>query len=135
MRDARWTTRIGVRHELRAALAFAVGADMEIACNEIDLLPVLMHEGPRRKGARLEPQQPRSVPCPRSFIERAGEDFLLYARRVALRPMPVRRSHVDGAEFLVLLVDCHGAITGQRVGDWRVPRQACSCRASGRPSG
>src|SRR5262249_28107275 len=134
MQDAGWTTRIGVRHKLRATRAFVVGTDIEIARNEIDLLPVVMHKRLRRERTGLKPQQPRPVSPLGCLIERACQDLLLDALRIALRRVPVACGHIDLMEFPVLLVDCHGPLTRQRVGNWRVRRPANRCRACDRSS-
>src|SRR4051812_16872608 len=58
--DAGRTARVGRRLERLAALALRIVADDEVARDEIDLLPVIVHERRGRVGAGVELQQARA---------------------------------------------------------------------------
>ncbi len=97
---------IGRGRERFAAFALLVIADGEIAGQEIDLLPVVVHE--RRGGvdARVEAQQPRAATHLLFLVEVAREDLLLDARGVAGGRGPAR-IHVDAGEFEMRFVHRH----------------------------
>src|SRR6266545_1117936 len=107
---------VGRRLEGLAAPALRIVADDEIAGQEINLLPVVVHE--RRGGvfAGRKPQQPRPAPHFARLVEIARQDLLLDAGRIAGRTRPAF-VHVDLVEFQVRLVHRHAAITS-RVQDY-----------------
>src|SRR5215831_1120518 len=77
--NARRSARIGRRFERLAAPALRVIADDQIAGNQINFLPVVVHERRRGVDARSKPQQPRSAAHLARFVEIAGQDLLLNA--------------------------------------------------------
>src|SRR5262245_18071481 len=109
--DARRPASIGRRLEALAALALGVVADDQIAGDEIDLFPMVVHE--RRGGvdARLEAQKPRAAAHLAGLVEIAGKRLLLNARRIARRREPAL-VHVDALELEMRLVERHGVDPG-----------------------
>ena len=79
---------IGIRREFRSAFTSLVVADRQIARDEIDLFPVIVDERLGRVDAGRETKQPRTRAALVVLIETAGQDFLLYARRIAGRSFP-----------------------------------------------
>src|SRR6202044_350122 len=104
--DAGWPARIGRRIERLAALAFVVVADDQVAGDQINFFPVIVHEGCRGVDAGREAQQPRAAARLFGFVEIARQDFLLDAGRVAGRRHPAL-VHVDLVEFEMRLVHRH----------------------------
>src|SRR5262252_3784317 len=105
------------RHEAFAALALRVVADDQVALEEIDLLPVVMHEWRRGVDAGLEAQQPRAAAHLLRLVEIASKDLLLDARRVAGRRVPAIL-HIDAREFDVRLVHRHVMLPYPRIGSF-----------------
>src|SRR6185295_1266006 len=97
---------VGMGSEFLAAVTVRIAADNQLARHEVDLFPVFVHEGHRGVDARMEAQVARAKSGSLLLAERAGEDLLLDAGRVARRhfPAPIQ---VDGVELLVFLVDRH----------------------------
>src|SRR5713101_4541540 len=73
--DAGRAYRIGIVAELLAALAVLVVADDQVAREHEHLLPIFVHEGLGRIGARLDAQQAGAVAALARLVERAGEDL------------------------------------------------------------
>src|SRR5262249_41133053 len=92
-----------------AALALLIVADDQVAGQEIDLLPVIVHEGRDGVDAWREAQEPRAASHLARLVEVAGENLLLDAGRVAGRCDPAV-SYVDGMKFQVRLVHRHAAL-------------------------
>src|SRR6266571_1980799 len=108
VRRPRRAAGVGVGAELLPSLSAPVAADDEVARDEIDLLPVLVHEGHRGVDAGLEAQVSCAKASPLFFVERAGKDLLLNAGRIARRHFPAV-SQVDCVKLLVFLVYRHPA--------------------------
>src|SRR2546423_533356 len=85
---ARRPAGIGRCERLLTAAALRVVADDEIAVHDVHLLPVVVHEGLGRKGARLDLQEPRAAAALSLLVEVRGEDLLVEARRIARRALP-----------------------------------------------
>src|SRR3954452_16534928 len=98
--------RIGERCERLAAVAVLIVPDGEIAGKQEDLLPMVVCERPCRECSRSKAQDPR--PCARlvRLVERARQNLLGYAGRVAWKRLPTG-AHVHGTELVVYLVDGH----------------------------
>src|SRR5437763_7082513 len=101
---AGWATGIGARREILAAPALGVVADRQVALDQIHLFPILVHEGFGRVDSGLKAQQPRAAAALLRFVERAGEDLLLDAGRIAGRRLPAA-AHVEAVEFEMRFVD------------------------------
>src|SRR5262245_13332496 len=86
--DAGRPARIGRRLDALATLAVLVVADDEVAGDQVDLLPMVVHERCGGVGPRLEPQQPRAASHLAGLVEVAGQDLLLDAGRIARRRRP-----------------------------------------------
>src|SRR5262245_8754332 len=115
VRRARRAAGIGVGAELRAALAVPVTADDQVSRDEINLLPVFVHERLGGVDPGREAQVARTVPAPFLLVEGAGEDLLLDAARIALGRFPPL-ARIGRMELLVLFVDRHGATLQQSRG-------------------
>src|SRR6266851_1211804 len=111
--DAGRTARIGRRLERLAALALRVVADDQIAGDEIDLLPVIVHEGRGGVGAGLELQEPRAAAHLLRLVEIARQDLLRDAGRIAGRRVPAVL-HVDAGELDVRLVHRHVCFSNRK---------------------
>src|SRR5262245_29235360 len=116
--DARRAAGIGRRLEALAALALGVVADNQIARDEVDLFPVVVHE---RRGCvhpRIEAQKPRAAAHLAGLVEIAGQRLLLNAGGVARRREPAV-VHVDALELEMWLVERHvgnpGGVSGAMV--------------------
>src|SRR5438876_926089 len=81
-------TRVGRRRERLSAVPGSVVADDKVARNQVDLLPVIVHEGRGRPSARQEAEQPRPAAGLPFFVEIAGENLLLNVGRVTWRTCP-----------------------------------------------
>jgi hypothetical protein len=105
--NARRPAGIGRGVERFAALSLRVVADDEVAGDQIDLLPMVMHE--RRGGvdAGLEAQQSGAAAHLTVLVEVAREDFLLDARGIAGRRGPASL-HVHAGKLKMRLVHRHG---------------------------
>src|ERR1700741_4984318 len=106
MMDAGRSARIGRRLERLPAPALTVIADDQIAGNQIDFFPVVMHERRRGVDAGRKPQQPRSAAHFPFLVEIASQDFLLDAGGVTRRSRPAL-FHVDLVELKMRLVHRH----------------------------
>src|SRR5262245_27818958 len=104
--DARWSARIGRRLETLTALALRIIADDQVAGEQINLLPMVVHERRRGVDAGREAQQPRAAAHLARLVEIAGENLLLDAGRIARRRDPALR-HVDRKKFQMRLVHRH----------------------------
>src|SRR5258706_11943060 len=107
MMNAGRAAGIGRAEEGLAALALRVAADDEIAGEEINLLPMIVHKGRRGVDARIEAQQPRAAAHLLPLVDVACEDLLLDARRIVRRRRP-SRAHVECDEFQMGFVHRHG---------------------------
>jgi hypothetical protein len=85
-----------------------VVADDQVAVDDVDLLPVVVHERLGGERARLDLQQPRAAAALRLLVEVRSEDLLVEAGRIAGRPLPAVL-HVDLHEFEMLLRFHRGA--------------------------
>src|SRR5215470_107633 len=85
-----------------------VVADGQVAGDEKDLFPVLVYERLSREYAGRKAQEARARAALVCLIERAGQNLLLDTFRIASRSFPPG-VHVEGMEFMVLLVDAHRA--------------------------
>src|SRR5712691_11367285 len=103
---ARRAACIGVGTESDAALAFLVVAHDQIARNEVDLFPVVMHERFRGMDARREAQVASAKAALVFFVEKSGEHLLLDSRRVAGQVFPAL-VEVHFVELLVLFLNRH----------------------------
>src|SRR5260370_26001321 len=104
--DARRAAGIGRRVEGLTALALLIVADDEVARDQIDLLPVIMHEGRSGVDAGIEAQQPRAASHFAALVEIARENFLLDPRGIAGRRGPAG-AHVHASKFEMRLVHRH----------------------------
>src|SRR5215469_4236526 len=97
---------IGAGREALAALALRVVSDRQVAFDEKDLLPIVMHKRLRREHPRRKAQKPSTAAAPVLFVEHAGQDFLFDAGGIAGwgRPTGI---HLDAMEFEVGLADGH----------------------------
>src|SRR5207247_10297018 len=89
---------IGGCEALLAALALPVVAHHEVALHDIDLLPVVVDERLGGKSVGLDLQQPGAAAELVHLVEIRGEDLLVEARRVAVRPFPAGLE-IDAHEF------------------------------------
>src|SRR5579859_1966465 len=110
VRGAGRAAGIGAGGKALAAAALGVVADRQVARDEIDLFPIIVHEGRGREDAGLEPQEPGPAAAAPRLVEGAGENFLRDAGRIAGRRLPAPL-HVHGVEFEMRLVDGHGGIS------------------------
>src|SRR5687768_11222610 len=90
------------REALLSALALLVVADHEVALHDIDLFPVIVHEGLGGERAGLDLEQPRAAALLRFLVEVGGEDLLVEAGWIARRHFPAV-IQVDAYELEVLL--------------------------------
>src|SRR5687768_2342536 len=97
---------VGIGAEFFPAIALPVVADDEIAGDEINLFPVVVHERFRRVDAGREAQVARAVAALPLLVEGAGEYLLLDSGGIAGRRLPAR-ARVRSVEFLMFLVDSH----------------------------
>src|SRR5262249_12797099 len=65
-------------------------------------------EGRSGENTGRKAQEPRARAALVCFVERAGQNLLLDAFRIAGRRFPAN-AHVEGMKFVVPLVDAHGA--------------------------
>src|SRR5262249_54884658 len=72
-----WPARIGVGTEADATVAVLIVTDDQIARQQIDLLPVFVHERLHRVHAGREAQMAGSMTALRLLVEEAREDLLL----------------------------------------------------------
>ncbi len=108
--------RVGIASEFLAAFALLVVADDQIARHQENFFPIIVDERLGRVDAGREAQKSGAVAAPRFFVELAGDDLLLNARRITGRRMPAF-VHIEGVEFLVSLVEPMRfllALVGQR---------------------
>src|SRR5262249_11896562 len=73
----------------------------------IDLLPMVVYERCRGEDAGLDAQKPSAAAHLATFVEIAGENFLLDTRGIAGRRRPAG-VHVDPGELEMWLVHRHG---------------------------
>src|SRR5690348_9282352 len=99
---ARRPAGVGRRVALLAATPLGIVADDQVALRDVDLLPVIVHEGLGGKRARLDLQQPRAATALAYLVEIARQDLLVEARRVARRPLPAALQ-IDLHELEMLL--------------------------------
>src|SRR5262245_52385271 len=92
---------IGRGEALLAALALLVVADHEVALDDIDLFPVVVHERLGRERAGVDLEQARAAALLLLLVQVGGEDLLPEARRIAFRALPAAVD-VDLHEFQVL---------------------------------
>src|SRR5215475_1135667 len=79
---------VGVVAKLLAALSVRIVADDQIAGEQKNLFPVIVHERCSRERAGVDAQQARAVAAFVVFVECAGDDFLFEAWRIAGRNQP-----------------------------------------------
>src|SRR5690242_2764786 len=103
MIGARWPGSIGIRSVRRAAFTLFVIADREVPGDEVNFLPVFVHERLGGVDAGRKAEQARTRSALVVFVERPGQDFLLDTGRIAGWRFPAG-GHVDGVEFLMFLV-------------------------------
>src|SRR5260370_7450194 len=84
-----------------AALPLRIVADNEIARDEIDLFPVIMHEWRDSMDARIETQEPGAAAGLAALADIAGNNLLLDPPRLALRRPPAA-PQTDPAQFASL---------------------------------
>src|SRR5215510_11910615 len=106
--NARRPAGLGRGVECSAALSLRVVADDEVARDQIDLLPMVVHE--RRGGvdAGIEAQQAGTATHLAALVEVARENFLLDPRGVAGRRGPAAL-HVHAGKFKMRFVHRHGS--------------------------
>src|SRR5438552_1337493 len=101
---ARRTAGIGRREGLLAAASLRVVADDQVAVHNVDLFPVIVHEGLGRKGAGLDLEEPRAAAFLRRLVEIRCQDLLVEARRIAGWPFPAGvQIHLHKFEMLLRL--------------------------------
>src|SRR6185312_9922507 len=93
---------VGRREGLLAAPALLVVAHHQIALHDVDLLPMVVHEGLGGERAGVDLEQARAAAALGRLVEVRGEDLLPEPRRIARRALPAR-VQVDSYEFEVLL--------------------------------
>src|SRR5258708_33320986 len=103
MKCARWTASVGIRLESCAALAVCVVADSEVACEQKDLLPVLVDKGRGGIDARCETKQAGPGATLLHPLQRRRKEFLLDASRITRRRLPatgpIPRVQIRGCLF------------------------------------
>jgi hypothetical protein len=107
---------IGRGREGFAALAPRVVADNEIARDEIDFFPVVVHERHRGVDARIETQKAGAAAHLSRFVQITGEDFLADAgwitirrrRRPPCRPGQIRDAACSSTSDLIPRLDLFG---------------------------
>src|SRR5580658_3949273 len=97
---------VGITFELLPAITPLVVADDQVARHQENFLPIIVDEGLGRVDAGREAQKSGAVAASGFFVERAGYDLLLDARRITGRRMPAL-IHVEAVEFLMSLVKTH----------------------------
>ena len=97
---------VGITFEFLPAISPLVVADDQVARHQENLLPIFVDEGLGRVDAGRETQKSGAVAASGFFVERAGYDFLLDARRITGRRVPAL-IHVEAVEFLMSLVKTH----------------------------
>src|SRR2546423_15318163 len=102
MVDARRAAGIGRRVERFAAFSLRIVADDQVAGNEVDLLPMIVHERRGGEGAGLEAEQSGAASHLARFVEVTGENFLLDTCGIAGRRRPAG-VHVDAGKFKMRL--------------------------------
>src|SRR5687768_10856113 len=126
---------VGRREALLAALAVLVVADHQVALHDVNLFPMVVHEGLGGERPRLDLQQPGAAALLALFVEVRGEDLLIEARRVSRRHFPAARQ-VDLHELEMLLgfhVASASWMSSSSIATARSPRST-SCAASARSS-
>jgi len=81
-------------------------ADGEVAGDQVDFFPIFVDERCGRENARRKAQQACAGAAPVFLVERARENLLLDAGRIAGRRLPPG-IHIDAVEFEMGLVDGH----------------------------
>src|ERR1700680_3312475 len=81
-----------------ATFSLRIIADDQIAGEEINLFPMIVHKGRGREHAGVEAQQARPASGLGLFVDIAREGFLLDAGRIALRRRPAR-THIERRKF------------------------------------
>src|SRR3984885_16211017 len=99
MVGARRTACIGERLECLATLPVGIVADGQVALDQEDFLPVLVHEWRRRVGAGIEVQEARPASTLVFLVERARENLLLDTGRITGGNFP-SGIHVERMEFI-----------------------------------
>src|SRR5690606_26577923 len=100
------TAGISVGFERLATFAILVIADRQVTGEQEDFFPVIMHERLGREHTRLKAQQAGTGAALVFLIQRAGEDLLLDAGRVARGNLP-SILHIERVKLVVLLVYRH----------------------------
>src|SRR5258708_10255946 len=106
MKCARWTASVGIRLESFAALAVFVVADSEVACEQKDLLPVLVDEGRGGIDARCETKQAGPAATLLHLLQPTRKDFLPDASPITRRGLPAP-GHSPPVKLIVGLVYSH----------------------------
>src|SRR5882757_5007963 len=110
MIGARWPGSVGIWSVRRPAFTSLVVADGEIPRDEVNFLPVFVHEWLGGVDAGRKAEQTRARAALVVFVERPRQDFLLDTGRIAGWRFPAG-GHVDGVEFLMFLVDAHESVS------------------------
>src|SRR5712671_1361539 len=136
MDRARRPAGIGAVREILATPALGIVAHRQVTLDQINLFPILMDERFRREYAGRKAQEAGAASASPLLVERAGQNLLLDAGRIAGRRRPPG-AHVDAVEFEMGLVDGHGlllatsldqtlrAIGPARIDRWRWRRRRC----------
>src|SRR5579875_1191500 len=89
-----------------------------------------MHERPRGKYARGEPEETRARSALRALVQHPCENFLFDTPWIAWRRLPAAQE-IDGMKFFVLLVDAHGfSVLFSGSGSFIALHQPCRYTAS-----
>jgi len=100
------TNGVGVIAKLLAAFAGRIVTDDQVAGEQKNLFPIIMHERCGRERSRSDAQQARAIAALAVFVERAGDDFLLEAGGIAGRDLPAAL-HVQRMKLFVAFVERH----------------------------
>ena len=109
MHRAGGSAGISAGRKALAASAFGIVADGEVAGYQIDFFPIFVDEGCCGENARRKAQQACAAAPPVFLVERARQDLLLDAGRIAGRSRP-SGVHIHRVEFEMGLVDGHRLI-------------------------
>src|SRR5579863_4110237 len=98
MMNARRTAGVGRTEKRVAAIPRGIIADRQIASEQINLFPMIVHERRGCERARVKAQQPRPAAGLAVFVQIACKDLLLDAFGISLRRRPARL-HIESEKL------------------------------------
>src|SRR5262249_15620235 len=113
------TAGIGGAGELLSAPAPGIIADDQVAGEQIDLFPILVHKRFGRVRAGGDPQQPGATALLVLFIQPPGQNFFGEARRVPGRRRESCRE-IHRRKLVVRFVDAHGSSSYPSTGNCEI---------------